>query len=89
VKTREELRTIADEIIGYSDGSFHMEYSDEYDALTPEEQAVVDDIVNTEIGNCEACGWHWTYDNMEQHSDGAHYCWECYRDVLAEEEDEE
>jgi hypothetical protein len=88
MRPKEELRAIADEIVGLSDGSFHMAYTDEYGALTPEEQAAVDDIVYTEIGNCEACGWHGTYDNMEQHSNGAHYCWQCYQDVLAEEEDE-
>jgi hypothetical protein len=85
----EKLTAIADEIIGYSDGSFYIAWGEEYTALTPEEQSEVDTIVYDSIGNCNECGWNFTYDSMETHSDGESYCWHCYEDVIEREEGED
>ena len=85
----DKLTTIADEIIGYTDGAFNIEWSEEYNALTPEEQQQVADMVFDAIGECGGCGWHFTYDSMETHSDGECYCWRCYEDVIAGDEESE
>jgi formylmethanofuran dehydrogenase subunit E len=89
MKTRNKLEAIADEIIGYSSGSFNIGYSEAYEELTPEEQTKVDGIVNEAVGNCDECGWYWMYEDMERHSDGGCYCWQCYKDVLDREEEDE
>jgi hypothetical protein len=83
----EKLTAIADEIIAYSDGAFHIAWSESYEALTPEEQSEVATIVYDSIGNCNDCGWHFDFDSMETHSDGECYCWRCYEDVIAEDEE--
>jgi hypothetical protein len=83
----EILERIADEIIAYSDGSFRKAWSEEYDELTLEEQGKVEQIVFDNIANCDGCGWNFIIDALEQHSDGQCYCWQCYQDVV-EEEDE-
>jgi hypothetical protein len=85
----EKLSIIADEIIGHSDGSFNIEWGEEYGALSPEEQGEVDALVFDTIGNCNSCGWHFTYDSMETHADGECYCWRCYEDVITEDEENE
>jgi hypothetical protein len=86
----DKIQTIADEIIGYSDGAFHIAWNEAYEDLTPEQQAKVADMVFDVIGNCNGCGWHFTYDSMETHSDGECYCWRCYKDMIdADEESEE
>jgi hypothetical protein len=84
-----KLEQIAREIVGYSDGSFYMEWGESYEALNAEEQSIVADAVYDEIGNCEMCGWHFMYESMETHADGCCYCWRCYEDMIAEEELEE
>ena len=45
----DQIERIADEIIGYSDGAFHIQWSEEYQALTLEEQHEVDAIVYDNI----------------------------------------
>jgi hypothetical protein len=85
----EKLTAIADEIIGYSDGAFHIAWSESYEALTPEEQAQVQEAVYDEIYSCDGCGWNFYVDSMETHSDGQCYCWRCYEDVIAEDEENE
>jgi predicted Zn-ribbon and HTH transcriptional regulator len=85
----EKIQTIADEIIGYSDGSFNIEWGEEYTALTIEEQREVKELVYDSIGNCNDCGWHFNFDSMETHADGQSYCWQCYEDVIEREEGEE
>jgi hypothetical protein len=81
---KDKIQTIADEIIGYSDGAFHIAWSESYEALTLEEQREVEDIVYDVIGSCGGCGWNFTYDSMETHADGECYCWRCYEDVIEE-----
>jgi formylmethanofuran dehydrogenase subunit E len=89
MSTKEELEIIADEIIGYSDGSFNIEWGEEYTALSLEEQNQVDEMVFEVIDNCDACGWYFIWDSMETHSDGECYCWRCYEDKLEENEEDE
>lgn len=74
------IEQIADDIIGYSDGSFNRYHPEEYDELTLEEQKAVDDTVNLEIAACAVCGWNWHVNNLE-HSEKlgeavCHYCWD-------------
>lgn len=89
-KTKTELDAIADEIINYSDGSFYMEWGEEFEALNEADQKYVEDQVYAAIGNCSLCGWHFTSDSMDVHdSDGEPYCWRCYEEVTAEEEEDE
>jgi len=82
----DKLNLIADEIIEYSDGTFHIAWNEEYEALTPEEQQQVQDEVYKEIGNCDCCGWNFTIDSMEYVENGEYYCWRCYEDLEEEEE---
>ena len=84
-----KIERIADEIIGYSDGAFHIAWSEEYEALTLEEQQEVEQIVYDNIANCDGCGWNFSIDHLEQYSDGGCYCWQCYQDKIDEEEHEE
>ena len=84
----DKIQTIADEIIAYSDGSFNIEWDEAYEALTPEEQSEVETLVFDVIGNCNSCGWHFTWDSMETHNDGECYCWHCYEDKIGEDEEE-
>ena len=49
----------------------------------------VEELVYASIGNCNECGWNFTYDSMETHADGECYCWRCYEDVIEREEGEE
>lgn len=83
----DKIALIADEIIGYADGSFHLYRPDEYDTMTIEEQQKVDDLVDEEVGNCEICGWNWTYNSMEQHEHHGWLCGHCESN-LEDEEDE-
>jgi len=84
----DKIQTIADEIIAYSDGSFNIEWGEAYEALTPEEQSEVAQIVNDNIANCDGCGWNFLIESLQQHSDGQCYCWRCYEDVIGEDEEE-
>ena len=84
-----KLNLIADKIIGYSEGAFHIEWSEEYEALSFEEQAKVEDMVFDVIGNCNGCGWNFTRDSLNTHSDGECYCYRCYEDILEEDEESE
>lgn len=83
------IERIANEIIEYSDGAFHIEWGEEYENLTIEEQQEVEAIVYYTIANCDGCGWNFIIDALEQHSDGGCYCWGCYQDNLDEEEEDE
>lgn len=83
------IERIANEIIEYSDGAFHIEWGEEYENLTIEERQEVDAIVYDNIANCDGCGWNFIIDALEQHSDGGCYCWGCYQDNLDEEEEDE
>jgi hypothetical protein len=85
----EKLTAIADEIIGYSDGAYDIAWGASYEALTPEEQAEVQNVVYEEIRSCDSCGWNFTIDSMENHADGESYCWRCYEDVLETEDEED
>ena len=80
----EKLELIADEIIGYSDGAFRIDWSESYEELTPEEQSEVAQIVYDNIADCGGCGWNFLIDNLEQHSDGQCYCWQCYEEETEE-----
>ena len=83
----EKLAIMAEEIIGYADGSFHLYYPEEYHELTLEEQTKVEELVFEEVGNCEICGWNWTYNHMEQHERHGWLCCHCESN-LEDDEDE-
>jgi hypothetical protein len=84
VKTIDE---IAQEIIDGSDGSFNVEWGEDYSALPLYKQAQVEEIVWQEIASCDGCGWHFHVDNLEQHiASGDCLCWHCAND--REEENE-
>ena len=84
-----KIERIADEIIYSSDGSFNIEWGEEYDELSLEERGEVENIVYDNIANCDGCGWNFMIDHLEQHSDdGGCYCWQCYQDKIDEEEEE-
>ena len=85
----EKLELIAEDIIGHSDGTFDIYWSEDFLALSDEEQKQVEDVVNEHIHACEYCGWYWHTNNLEYHfrAEGSvcHYCYT----HLDEEEDEE
>lgn len=80
-----KLIAIAEEIIEYSDGSFHIAWSEEYDALSISEQRQVEDVVYDNIASCDGCGWNFSVDSLEQLHEGS-FCWQCYDDVDEESE---
>ena len=81
------VEEIAADIIGGSNGSFYMEWGEQYAALSLEDQRKVEDIVNEEIGTCDCCGWHWaTFDLEQSMSSGQLLCWKCAEDEENEDE---
>jgi hypothetical protein len=82
----DKLGLIADEIIGYSSGSLNIEWTEEYDQLTYEEQLKVQELVYDEIEDCSGCGWNFHNEELEQYSDGEGYCWSCYQEIEESEE---
>jgi len=83
----DKLTQIADIIISDSDGSFRIEWGEEYESLTEEEQQKVFQLVYDSIGNCDGCGWNFAFDSLETAPDGGAYCWSCYEDELEEPEE--
>lgn len=87
--SREELETLAAEIAYNNDGSFHLEFGEEYEALTKEEQSIVFDLVWEDLANCDECGWHFLQDNLEvDKATGDCLCWQCHSQREDEEEEE-
>jgi hypothetical protein len=84
----DKLNLIADEIISYADGSYRLDYPEEYNALTFEEQGKVDDLVYEQIGECESCGWNFNYENLETVDGHGELCWACAGNVADEDEEE-
>ena len=82
------LEEIAEDIIGYSDGSFGIEWGEDFERLSAEDKQTVHDMVYEQIADCNHCGWHWSVDNLEE-VDGECYCWRCYEDVIEREEEEQ
>lgn len=83
------LELIADEIIGHSDGNFHIGYTEEYEKLSPQDKEAVMNVVWSEIESCAVCGWYWHRVNLEYIEGEGDCCWHCVRDYEAEEIDEE
>lgn len=87
------LERIANDIIGYSDGSYHVEWGEEYEKLSSEDQLKVQELVWAEIDSCSDCGWHFMVDSMEYNEDaGELLCFTCASNREAnniDEEDEE
>ena len=84
------LEEIANEIIGWSDGSFYIEWGDDFQKLDEPDRSKVEDMVNEEIASCDCCGWHWHVESMENFIDtGDNLCWKCAEDRREEEEEEE
>ena len=85
----EKLLLIAEEIIAYADGCFYLEQPEAYDNLTLEEKSKVDDLVFEQIGNCDHCGWHFNYENLETVGDHGELCGSCAGNVEDEDESDE
>ncbi len=81
---------IAEDIITMSDGSFYLEWGDDYAALSLEDQAKVENIVWMEIDSCACCGWHFNNNHLSSHdnADGL-VCDSCYNDLEDEREENE
>jgi formylmethanofuran dehydrogenase subunit E len=82
------LEEIAQDIIDGSNGSFYMEWGDDFEFLNKADQAKVEDMVHEEISNCAGCGWHWSKDSMEN-IDGDELCYKCAEDAANEEDEDE
>jgi len=85
----EKLAIMAEEIISYADGCFHLDYPEEYHELTLEEQSKVDELVYEQIGNCDLCGWNFNYENLETVDGHGELCWACASSVEDEDESDE
>jgi hypothetical protein len=84
------LEEIAKEIIDGSDGSFYIEWNDDFQKLDEPDRSKVEDMVNEEIASCDCCGWHWHVESMENFVDtGDNLCWKCAEDRREEEEEDE
>lgn len=84
---KQKLDSMAEEIISASDGSFYMEYGEDFEKLSVDEQGYVEDIVHESISTCDHCGWHWHVDNLCQNDRDEMLCWKC-EDTEAEENEE-
>jgi len=87
------LEEIAEEIISDSDGSFNVEWGEEYSALSIEDQSKIDSLVWDAIASCGHCGWHWHVDNLESHELSSepvcHHCQDLLDMELEEQEEDE
>ncbi len=84
------LEEIALDIIDGSDGSFYVEWGDDFARLEEPARSQVEDMVNEAIASCDCCGWNWHVESMEHFDDtGDTLCYKCADDRLTEEEDEE
>lgn len=86
------LEEIADDIIGYADGSATIDWGEDYEKLTAEQQEKVKAFVNAEIDTCAHCGWHFKAADLETGvQSGDLVCYSCAADEQedADEEDEE
>jgi hypothetical protein len=83
------VEEIAEEIIGYSDGSFVIEWGEDYDKLEKHDQDRVEELVHESIGDCAVCGWNYHVDSLSEHHkhDGS-VCWRCYEDLDEKDEEE-
>jgi hypothetical protein len=76
------IEEIADEVIRMSDGSFYVEWGEDYSALSLDNQAKVEEIVWQEIDSCACCGWHFNVNSMSGHDDAEGLvCDSCYNDL--------
>jgi hypothetical protein len=83
------LEEIANEIIGGSDGSFYIEWGDDFQKLDEPDRSKVEDMVNEEIASCDCCGWHWHVESMENFADtGDSLCYKCAEDRREEKEED-
>jgi hypothetical protein len=81
---------IAEDIITMSDGSFYVEWGEDYSALSLDDQAKVEEIVWQEIDSCACCGWHFNNNHLSSHDNAdGQVCDSCYNDLEEAEEDEE
>lgn len=87
------IEEIAEDIISFSDGSFYVEWGEDYSALSLDDQAKVEEIVWQEIDSCACCGWHFNVNSLSGHDDAdGQVCNSCYNDLdeqANENEDEE
>jgi hypothetical protein len=84
------LEEIAQEIIEGSDGSFYVEWGDDFEKLDKPDRSKVEEMVWDEIASCEDCGWHFHVESLEQHIDsGDNLCWKCANDREEAESEEE
>lgn len=84
------LEEIAQEIIGWSDGSYNVEWGEDFDALEFGDRARVEAMVWEEIASCDGCGWHFRVDSIEEHVDsGDMLCYKCAEDRENESEEDE
>lgn len=84
------LEEIAQSIIGYSDGSFHIEWGEDYENLSLDDQHKVEHMVLEEIASCDGCGWHFHVTNLEQYVDtGEVLCSNCMDDKESEMENDD
>lgn len=82
---------IAEDIITMSDGSFYVEWGQDYAELSLDDQAKVEEIVWQEIDSCACCGWHFNNNHLSSHDNAdGQVCDSCYNDLeeAAEEEEE-
>lgn len=82
------LEEIAQAVIAESNGSFYIEWGEEFEQLNSADQQRVEDLVYREISPCECCGWHWHVDDLETVNHEL-VCWKCASDIEQEETDDE
>lgn len=80
------IEEIAQDIINGSDGSFYLEWSEDYENLDAADRAIVEDMVHEEISSCDVCGWYFRSSDMSN-IDGQLVCYKCEEDIQEEEED--
>ena len=81
---------IAQEIIDGSEGSYNVEWGEDFAALDFADRERVEAMVWEEIESCDGCGWHFHVDSLEQHVDsGESLCWRCTNDREEEENESE
>jgi hypothetical protein len=81
---------IAEDIISMSDGSFYVEWGEDYAALPLDDQAKVDEMVWQEIDSCACCGWHFNVWHLSGHDDAdGQVCDSCYNELEEQREEED
>lgn len=83
------LEEIADDIAAYSDGAFHIAWTEAFDHLSEADKETVRRMVYEQIESCEHCGWNFSIESLEEIEGEGSLCSACATDYYNSQEEEQ